>query len=148
MAHRELIGQVRVNAKPQDAFKFFTPEGERLYVPGWAPEYLHPPDGALREGTTFITRHGGEDTLWLVSRCDEPSGIVDYVRTNPGSRISLVSVRVRPGVDGGSEVAIGYSVTGLSAEGDQAIDAFAAAFDERLVAWEQAIAALLNREPA
>ena len=148
MAHRELIGQVRVNAPPHEAFRFFTPEGERLYVPGWAPEYLHPADGTLGEGTTFITRHGGEDTLWLVSRCDEPSGIVDYVRTNPGSRISMVSVRVRPAGDGSSEVSVGYSVTALSPEGEQAIAAFAAAFDERLVAWEQAIASLLNREPA
>lgn len=147
MAHRELTGRVRVAAPPHEAFTFFTPEGERRYVPGWAPEYLHPPDGTLAEGLTFITRHGGEETLWLVSRCDPSSGVVDYVRTNPGSRISFVSVRLAP-AEHGTDVSITYRVTALSAEGDRAIESFAALFDRRTLEWEQAIAGLLNRHPA
>jgi hypothetical protein len=69
-SHIEVSGTLRVARAPADAFRFFTPEGERLWVPDWDPEDLHPADGALVAGLTFRTRHGGEQTVWLVSRCD------------------------------------------------------------------------------
>jgi hypothetical protein len=141
-AHIEVSGSVRVAAPPAGAFRFFTPEGERLYVAGWAPEYLHPVDGSLVAGLTFRTHHGGEETLWLVSHCDAPRQ-VDYVRVTPGSRIGLVSVRLTAAEADASEVRVSYRLTSLSAAGDATLDAFASAFQDHLAAWERSIDALL-----
>src|SRR5215212_3608838 len=126
--HISLSGNIHVAAPAADALHFFTPEGERLWVPDWQPEYLHPADGALAEGLTFRTRHGGEATLWLVARCDRAAGAIDYVRVTPDSRIGTVSVRLSDGGRSATNAGIAYSLTSLSADGDRTLEAFAAGF--------------------
>jgi hypothetical protein len=153
MAHVDVTGRLRLTAAPADAFRFFTPEGERLYVPGWDPEYLHPADGTLTEGLTFRTRHGGETTVWLVSHCDIGGGAVDYVRVTPESRIGVVSVRVRtaavvsPGdsAAAASDVTVRYRLTSLSVAGERTLEAFAAEFPATIAAWERQIDDVLRR---
>lgn len=140
--HIDVTGTVRVGAPPADAFIFFTPEGEKRWVAGWEPEYLHPAEGALQEGLTFRTRHGGEETLWLVSRLHGATE-VDYVRVTPGSRIGIVSIRLATAGAAASDVTVRYRLTGLSPAGDAAVEAFAAAFDQYLRTWEHLIGALL-----
>ena len=138
--HIELTGRVEVAAAPADAFQFFTPEGERLWVPGWEPEYLHPPDGTLAAGLAFRTLHGGELTLWLVSRCDRAAGALEYVRVTPGSRIGTVSVQLSAAAGGDATVAtICYRLTSLSAAGDRALETFASGFAGMLAEWERRI---------
>ena len=138
--HLELSGRVAVSASPSEAFVYFTPEGERLWVPDWDPEYLHPPDGALAEGLVFRTQHGGEATLWLVSRLDRASGAIEYVRVTPGSRMGTVSVRVSAVGDGTrSEATVTYRLTSLSPAGDRLLGTFAAAFPGMLAEWAQRI---------
>lgn len=141
--HIDLTGGLHVAAPPEQALVYFTPEGERLYVPGWAPEYLHPADGALAEGLTFRTTHDDETTLWLVSRCDVPAGRLEYVRVVPGSRLGTVSVRLSPGAGGGADVAVSYRMTSLSAAGDEALRRFADGFDAMLASWERTISGVL-----
>jgi hypothetical protein len=144
MAHHvELSGCLRVSAPLAQALVFFTPEGERRWVPGWDPEYLHPLDGACAAGLVFRTRHGGELTLWLVSRCDPEAGAIDYVRITPDSRIGTVSVRCALS-DGGTATTVSYRLTALSPAGEAALDAFAGAFAPMLASWERSIAACLT----
>jgi hypothetical protein len=143
--HVELTGRVRVPAPVAQAFPFFTPEGERTWVPGWEPEYLHPPDGALVEGLTFRTRHLGDDAiLWLVSRCDAARGEIEYVRVTPQSRMGTVTVRCRAVSASATDATITYRLTALSPSGDAALDVFAVEFDAMLASWERAIADLLT----
>ena len=140
--HVELSGRLHVAAPPDRALVFFTPEGERHYVAGWDPEYLHPPDGALVEGLTFRTTHNDERTLWLVSRCDVARGMLEYIRIVPESRIGVVSVQLVPSGDG-TDVNVTYRMTALSEAGEQALRAFAAGFEAMLASWERSIAAAL-----
>ena len=138
--HIELTGRVEVAAAPAAAFEFFTPEGERLWVPGWEPEYLHPADGGLAQGLAFRTLHGGEMTLWLVSRYDRAAGALEYVRVTPGSRMGTVSVQLSAAAGGDTTVAsISYRLTSLSPEGDRALESFATGFTEMLAEWERRI---------
>ena len=139
--HVDLTGRLHVAAPPDRAIVYFTPEGERLYVPGWDPEYLHPSDGTLAEGLTFRTTHNGETTLWLVSRYEAGSGRLEYVRVVPGSRLGTVSVLLSPGDGGGTEVSVSYRLTSLSPAGDEALRRFADGFDAMLASWERSIAA-------
>ena len=142
-AHIEASGRLRVGAAPADAFRFFTPEGEREWIADWDPEYLHPPDGALAEGLTFRTMHGGETTLWLVARCDLAGGTIEYVRVTPDSRMGVVSVRLTAAGANASDVSIGYRLTALSDAGEEKLEAFAAGFQQMLATWEQSIAGVL-----
>jgi hypothetical protein len=142
----EVSGTLRVAAPPDEAFRFFTPEGERLYVAGWAPEYLHPRDGALVEGLTFRTNHGGEQTIWLLSKCDSEAGAIDYVRVTPDSRIGTVTVRLTPASapegalgDAATDVTVTYRLTSLSSAGDHKLAAFEATFQDQMASWERSI---------
>jgi hypothetical protein len=142
-AHIDVSGTVRIAAPPADAFRFFTPEGEKLWVAGWQPEYLHPWDGALQEGLTFRTRHGGEETLWLVSRLDGMTA-VDYVRVTPGSRLGTVSVRFAASGAAASDVGVTYRLTSLAPAADATVETFARRFPEYLATWERSINALVG----
>jgi hypothetical protein len=147
-AHIEVSGGLRIPTPPAEAFSFFTPEGERLWVPGWEPEYLHPSDGALVEGLTFRTHHGGELTLWLVLRCDPAVGTIDYVRVTPDSRIGTVTVRLVPDGASGTLATVAYELTSLSPEGDRKLHAFAPGFPDMVGQWERSISALVSTRRA
>ena len=149
--HVNVSGTVRVAAPLTEAFRFFTPEGERLYVPGWAPEYLHPEEGTLAEGLTFRTKHGGEDTIWLVSKYEPDYGAIDYLRITPDSRIGIVMVRLASSPGEGeapglplTDVTVTYRLTSLSTAGDRKLAAFEAAFADQIASWERSIAAVLK----
>ena len=118
-------GSLHVALPPERAASLFTPEGERSWAPGWAPEY--PADGPV-----FLT--GGGTTVWV------EVGELRYARVTPGVQAGTVAVRLAPDGDG-TRADVTYDLTALSGDADLA--AFAAGFDDMMAAWEQAIAATL-----
>jgi hypothetical protein len=149
--HVERSGVLRLNLPFAQALALLTPEGERLWVEGWEPEYLHPrqPANPPSAGTTFRTRHGGEETLWLVLAFDAAAGVVDYVRVTPGSRIGTVTVRARASGAGSSEAEITYRMTALSPEGNRKLQEMTPeGFLAMLDGWEAAIRAATTGRPA
>jgi hypothetical protein len=142
--HVERCGVVRLDLPFARAFSLLTPEGERLWIDGWDPEYLHPrgrPDPPP-PGTVFRTRHGGEDTVWLVLAFDAAAGAADYVRLTPGSRVGTVSVRARATSEATTEAEVTYRLTALSREGNRKLEELTTdAYDAMLRRWEAAIGA-------
>ncbi len=121
--HVERTGAFRVNQPLAQAFALFSPEGERRWVAGWDPRYLHPrgvPSDAA--GTVFQTHHNNEETEWLVLRYSAADGIAEYVRITPGSRMGLVTVRAAER-DGATDVEVTYRLTSLSAAGTRTLEA-------------------------
>src|SRR5690606_39494098 len=92
-SHVEHTGEFVLPLPLDEAFPYFTPEGERAYVPGWDPEYLHPAEPSDAAGTVFRTRAEGEETLWIVLEHDPANGTAAYGRFTPGSRLGTVRVR-------------------------------------------------------
>jgi hypothetical protein len=110
----------RIDMPPARAFELFTPRGERAWVPGWDPEFLHPADGSLRRGTTFLTQDEGERsrTIWLVTDLDLEHLRVSYARITPTSRAGHVDVEVATDPEGGSRVQVSYAFTALTEAGN------------------------------
>ena len=122
------------------AFPLFEPEGERAWARGWDPEYLHPADGRAEAGMVFTTSHGGEDTVWLVTRHEPPSGIVEYARVTPGSRIATVLVQCARLDAARTRVTVIYAFTGLSEAGNAYVRAMdEARYAEMIEGWARAI---------
>ena len=120
------------------AFPSFSPEGERAWAPGWAPEYLYPADGAPRPGLVFRTAATGERTLWMLLRYDVHALEAQYVRIVPESRIALVTVRCAGAGPEATEVVVAYEVTALSAAGNLTLQEFTAgAFAAMLEQWQR-----------
>jgi len=133
-------GTLQVAAPLPQAFPFFTPDGERLWVPGFDPQYLHPLSGEQGPGAIFTTAHGGEDTLWMVLRFSPAEGIAEYARVTPGSRGGTVRVALEAVDEARSQATITYDLTALSDAGDQVLAAFTeSAYAAMLRDWEQKI---------
>ena len=128
------------------AFEFFTPEGERAWAEGWDPQYLHPANGRTEAGMVFLTRHGAEETIWTMTRHEPGNGVVEYVRTTPGSRTATVLVQCASLGEKETRVTVIYAFTPLSASGvEQVRKMDEANYREFIDSWQSAIVKSLKR---
>jgi uncharacterized protein YndB with AHSA1/START domain len=136
--HQTRSATIRLDAPPERAFEMFTPLGERAWAEGWDPEFLHPVDGNACEGSVFVTRAGGRETIWTTIAHDPPRHAA-YSRVTPGLHAVVVEVRLRPADDGGTLADVSYAFTALTAAGNDAVmemvDGFAGWMDD----WEFSI---------
>lgn len=141
--HVSRKGTLTVDLGFEETLDLFTPEGERRWIADWQPEYLHRAGGGDEIDTVFRTRHGGEETLWIVLDHDREEGTAAYSRLTPGSRLGTVTIEVE-GIDERScWVEVCYEMTGLSPAGNAVLKALdARAFRAMLDEWQQRIAAL------
>ncbi len=142
--HVSHSGNFGLPISPEQAFSFFSPEGERSWVNGWTPEYLHPTSGELEPGLVFRTDADGEETLWLLVRYDVEILEAEYVRVTPNSRIGTVTIRCSSDGDGDTNVEVFYELTGLSETGNRTLSLMTAeSYDSMLEEWRNRITAVL-----
>jgi hypothetical protein len=128
------------------AIDYFTPEGERGWAEGWDPQYLHPAGGRTEAGMVFLTRHGGEETIWTMTRHEPLNGVVEYVRTTPGSRTATVLVQCAPLGEKETRVTVIYAFTPLSAAGEAIVRRMDEAhYREFIDSWQSAIVKSLKK---
>jgi len=143
--HVRRTGSILLPAAREQVFPFFTAEGERVWVSGWDPEYLHPGHPTNEAGTVFRTNHGGEETLWLVIRYEPDHGIATYGRFTPGSRLGTVHVECAGESPSSTRVTVTYELTALSDRGAEVLQAMTAdAYASMLDEWRDLIVAKLN----
>ena len=124
---------------PREAFDYFTPEGERAWAKGWEPRYLHPADGRATAGMVFTTGHGGEETLWTMTRHEPEAGVVEYLRVTPGSRMGSVRVQCSQAL-GGTRVTVTYALTALTPRGNETLRALdGPAYEAFIESWKASI---------
>lgn len=140
-----LTHTIEIDGDPDEILALMTPEGERLWVPGWAPEYLDDGVPDLAAGVVFVTRHKGETTLWSVGELDHEGRRYTYHRFTPGSRVALVSVACAGNPGGPTTVDVSYAVTSLSDDGDLAVAAMERGFAGEIEGWKDALQGLLGR---
>lgn len=126
------------------AIELFTPEGERLWVPGWDPHY---PDGEGGEtdGTVFTTHAHDVATVWVIIGIDRARPAAAYARVTPGWHAGTVRVGCTDEGPDRCRVQVDYDLTALSDEGARHLDAYRpAAFAEMMQEWRSAIMASLQ----
>ena len=139
-------GHIELPLPANEAFKLFTAEGERLWVPGWSPEILGPVPQA--PGMVFLTGDGAERTIWTVIASDPVGGMLRYSRVTPALRAGLVEVRLT-GEGERSRVEVNYDLTALSSDGEESLEAYSAPrFAEMLETWHALITAFLRSDGA
>lgn len=144
--HVEHTGDFILPLPPDEAFPLFSPEGERAWVPGWDPEYLHPGGASTDPGTVFRTTHHAEETLWLVLAHDPGQLLAEYARITPGSRLGTVGVRCLEEPGGGTRVRVRYSLTAISQAGNATLaELTPQAYAGMLENWRELIIDALRR---
>lgn len=138
-------GEVRVAAPLAAAFPLFTPAGERLWAPGWDPEFHHPADGAAVRGAIFTTcGDDGRTTLWVLVDWEPERHSVRYARVTPGLRAGIVAVACRADGEQATIARVTYELAALNPEGDADLAAWTEGWYEGYLAeWEALIAAAL-----
>jgi hypothetical protein len=131
MTHIERQHRIVIAAPVERVFPLFTPLGEKLWIAGWDPEFLHPASGETADGMVFRTGQGDETTLWACVNFEPRAHRVRYVRVTPASRFGFVEVVCRAVDDARTEATVSYAFTGLNESGEAYLaglteDAFAA----------------------
>jgi hypothetical protein len=115
-----------------------------LWVDGWRPTYVYPPDGRTEQGMVFTTGRGEDFTIWSLADFDETTHYARYSRVTPFSRSGFVEVRCFRSDDRSTTVEVTYTLTALTPAGEPALDQFAgAAFVTMIEGWKTAIEARL-----
>ena len=136
--HVVLVGTVRVSQPAVEAFRLFTPLGEKAWADGWDPMFPAPVEGdGSRPGTVFEAAHNGDRAVWVSCRC-EPPRVVQYARLIQGKNAGTVTVTLTPEPEG-TVATVEYDVTALSDDAAGDLARFAAHFREFLAGWEVAI---------
>ena len=140
-----LRGHLTVAAPLGRAFELFSPQGERLWVPGWDPEIIFPPGASWVEGLIFRTKEETGDALWVVSRLDPFFHRVIYHRVEPGRYVARIDVQCDPASPDTTDVSTSYTFTGLSAAGNDEIARMTQeSYDAKMARWSAWIGAVLG----
>lgn len=135
-------GQLTVALPPDEAFRLFTPLGEREWVDHWDPHFPDPVDDDSAPGAVFRTAgHDGGTTTWVVVD-REPGRRLRYARIATEKTAGTVEVVLRE-AGGGSEVTVTYQLTALNETAAAELAGFEAHYPEFIRSWEEAIAAAI-----
>ena len=137
--HIERTGVVRMALSAPEAFPLFDAEGERRWVAGWDPWYVHPAESGVGEGAVFQTRKDAGIATWVQTRHDPAGGLASFVYVLADHHVAMVDVGVSPDGDGRSRASVKYRMTSLSSDADDFVREFAEGFDDFMVHWEEAI---------
>jgi Polyketide cyclase / dehydrase and lipid transport len=143
-ARQRLTGRIRVDLPPAEAFRLFTPRGEQEWAHGWQPRFPAASPDDTEPGTVFETAAHGQHTIWLVID-REPGERISYARITPDQQAGTVSVTISA-AGHHSEVEVTYELTALGDAADEELREFAASYPAYLQSWQEAIAALLDRQ--
>lgn len=140
--HIERAGLFDLPFSREMALAYLSPEGEREWVPGWLPVYLHPSSAATAPGTVFRTSHNSQETVWLVLEFDPAEGRALYGRFTEGSHIGTVAVECRERGSARTEVRVVYALTSTTPTGTRLLESMTeAAYAAMLQEWRRLILA-------
>jgi hypothetical protein len=137
-----------VFAPVADVFPLFSPDGERLWVPEWKPDMLHPPGAVWEEEMLFRTREESGDAIWVLTRLDPAAWRVVYHRVEPERYVARIEVRCTSVATRRTIVHTAYRFVGLSGRGNADIAAMTvSSYDAKMDRWAAWIAAHLAGPP-
>jgi hypothetical protein len=111
-------------------FPLFSPEGEKLWVPGW--DYYNVMGKTdLCEDYIFLTKthdHSSSDAIWIVKAYNPESYLVKFYKIEPAYKIGVITVQCAELSSTRTNVQVTYKYQALSTLGED----FIAGFDERV----------------
>lgn len=133
-------GHFTVHRPLIDAFPLFSPLGEKVWVPDWNPETLHPRGVDWAEGQIFRTEELYGDAVWIVAQLDGENHRVRYYRVEPEHLVARIDVSCRESATAATNVTVSYEFVSLSPRGNETIGAMSQEeHDLKMKSWEKRI---------
>ena len=121
--------EFEINQPVQAVFPLFSPEGEKLWAPGWDYENIMGTK-TLYEDYIFLTRthdHAANEAIWIVKNYEPEIYRVQYYKIEPGEKVGIIEVKCGQSGPRSSRVRVTYKYIGLSKSGNR----FAAHFSKK-----------------
>jgi hypothetical protein len=115
-----------INQAAETVFPLFSPEGERLWVPGWEYDNIMGTT-RLHEDDVFLTRshdHAAAEAVWIVKKYDPETRRVQFYKVEPNEKVGTISVRCDPLDPHSTRVEVTYTYLALSDSGNRFIENF------------------------
>jgi hypothetical protein len=124
-------------------FPLFSPEGEKLWVPGWDYENILGTTD-LHEDYVFLTKnhdHASTEAIWLVKRYEPESYLVQFYKVETGEKIGVITVQCTEVSEVRTKIQVTYEYIGLSEKGNEFISKFSASeYKDFIGEWEKLLA--------
>jgi len=107
-------------------FPLFSPEGEKLWAPGWDYTRLLGSKDLQRDDVFLTDSHDHKSTqaIWIVADYDPVKHYVSYYKVEPGEKVGKVVVECFEQTDKSTLVKVTYKYIGLSDSGNQFVSSF------------------------
>ncbi len=113
---------VEIAAPPAAIFPLLCPVREHEWLPGWQADVICSQSGLAEDNCVFAAEnHLFGPAIYYMSRHEPEPGIVQFVIFYPGKAIQKLDLALAP-TQRGTRFSMRRTYTGLSAEGNAAID--------------------------
>jgi hypothetical protein len=138
---------INLNGSVAEVTPLFGPVREAEWAPTWRPRFIHPADGAQREGVVFTTPSAnGRRRVWLLTAYDLKQGRVEYVLFTSGFTANEIKIQVTPDGEKRCQATLFYRHSALTPKGNEEVARLNAYWaDRQRVHWEKAINATLAK---
>jgi hypothetical protein len=143
-AHTEEKFAFTAKASMEIVGPLFGADKERVWSPGWNPQFVHPLPAADEVGMVFTVAHSHLRAAWVNTEFDLKNGRIQYVYVIPDALVTVITLRLTP--DGKqTRVEVEYDRTALSAEADSHVRHMAEGERTSGPDWEKQVNGYLER---
>jgi len=133
----------------QVVFPLFTPEGEKLWAPGWDYENILG-STTLHEDYLFLTSthdHAASEAIWIVKKYEPQAYWVQYYKIEPGEKVGTIEVKCAQSGPRSSKVRVTYKYVALSETGNRFVERFTKTdYKAFIEGWKRLIESYLAKE--
>ncbi|HEC18335.1 MAG TPA: hypothetical protein ENI97_03240 [Gammaproteobacteria bacterium] len=132
-----------------DLFPLFSPEGEKLWVPGW--DYENIMGGTdIHENYVFLTRnhdHASAEAVWIVKKYDPKEHCIQLYKIEPEYKVGIIEVTCIQLSSAHTKIQVSYEYIGLSDKGNQFIEGFtSSAYKSFIEDWKDSLITYFRTE--
>jgi len=129
-----------INGAIKDIMPLYCPVRELDWCENWNPKVVYSNSGLVEKNCIFITSHGEDDVVWIVTDYDVARGHVKMIYHVPGVQVTKLEIQLTPITENKSKAVLKYSKTSLSDLGDKVLEAFTKEeYDIMMDSWEKAM---------
>ena len=146
LTHTRTEFQFVVNASLEQAAPLFGADKERVWAPGWNPEFLFPNPAHDQQGMVFQVSHGEHTSTWVNTIFDLPGGHIQYAYVLANVLVTSIDIRLTRAGAAKTQVAVVYERTALVAEANVHVQHFATNDAKAGKEWEEQINGYLAKQ--
>jgi hypothetical protein len=145
-AHSEEKFTFVARASLQQVTPLFGADKERLWSPGWDPQFIHPLPAADTQGMVFSVAHHHTRSVWVNTELNLNAGRVQYVYVIPDILVTVITLNLTP-KGNQTAVEVRYDRTALTPAADAHVHEMATQDRVSGPEWEQQINQYFEKHP-